>query len=71
MKLEIDLKLLKELRILDLRNNEFSNFPEGIEELINLEYLYLDANNLNSIPDTIYKLPKLKYLGFRGINMIG
>jgi len=71
MKLEIDLKLSKELRILDLRNNEFSNFPEGIEELINLEYLYLDGNNLNSFLDTIYKFPKLKYLGFRGINMIG
>jgi hypothetical protein len=51
------------LRILDLRNGEFSSLPEELGELRNLVYLDLSkCRNLQTIPDTIRNLRKLRCL---------
>ncbi|CAM6064915.1 unnamed protein product, partial [Sphagnum tenellum] len=51
------------LRILDLRNGEFSNLPEEVGELQDLVYLDLsECFHLQTIPDTVQNLRKLKCL---------
>ncbi|CAM6001176.1 unnamed protein product [Sphagnum balticum] len=51
------------LRILDLRNGEFSSLPEELGELKNLVYLDLsECFNLQTIPDTVRNLRNLRCL---------
>ena len=50
------------LQELDLRNNNFSVFPEQILSLINLQEIKFADNQLTEIPSEIVQLTKLKYL---------
>lgn len=45
-----------------LRNNRFTNFPDGITKFSKLEYLDLSNNRLRSIPENIGLLKNLHYL---------
>lgn len=53
---------LKELKYLNLSNNNFFCIPESIGELKNLEFLDLSDNDLTHIPETFRKLTNLKEL---------
>lgn len=48
------------LEVLDLRDNEFTQFPEEILHLASLAALRLDGNCIKAIPHTIAKLSLLK-----------
>lgn len=47
---------------LSLANNKIREFPQGLLNLTNLEFLNLENNKIKSIPDNINKLKNLKYL---------
>ncbi|KAL4231471.1 hypothetical protein ACF0H5_009048 [Mactra antiquata] len=51
---------------LDLSHKKMRQFPSEILEMPQLEYLYLEGNELSSIPDELFdKLPNLKWLDLR------
>jgi Leucine-rich repeat (LRR) protein len=45
---DFDLRNLLQLKILDLKDNQFENLPNGLSKLQNLEILQLTNNHLNS-----------------------
>lgn len=49
-------KMLDNLRVLDLSNNNLKNLPKFIYELKNLKEIYFNGNFLNKIPYEMYKL---------------
>ncbi|KAJ8340121.1 hypothetical protein SKAU_G00347540 [Synaphobranchus kaupii] len=54
---------LSKLRELNLSSNDLSEFPQEIEQLKNLESLYLSQNGIGKIPEGIFsQLGKLKFL---------
>lgn len=58
-------KSLKSLTFLGLSENEFVKVPKAVEEVSNVESLYLDWNNIQSVDNIDYaKLSKLKLLNF-------
>jgi len=60
--LDSSLNSFPKLRILDLRNGEFTSLPEEIGELEDLVYLDLSYCRMQTIPDTVRNLRKLKCL---------
>ncbi len=58
---KINLKKQKKLNILFLQNNEMNKIPDGLENLTNLEYLFLDMNYFHEI-EGLENLINLKYL---------
>ncbi len=50
------------IKSLVLRNNKFTNFPEGLSKFNQLEYLDLSGNRIKSVPESISELSKLHYL---------
>jgi len=50
------------LRALDISYNKFKFFPNSVDNLVNLNELYLMGNRLSTIPDTIGKLVQLVLL---------
>ncbi|XP_035274390.1 malignant fibrous histiocytoma-amplified sequence 1-like [Anguilla anguilla] len=51
------------LKELNLSANDLSEFPQEIEELSNLEILYLSQNNITKIPEGVFsQLEKLQFL---------
>ena len=59
---------LKELEVLGLGGNKFSNVSERITELPNLKYLFLENNKFTKIPEFIWNLTQLEVLGLGGNN---
>ena len=57
---------LKELRKLDVSNNQLVSLPTSIQKLNQLEELYLYDNRLTELPSEIVDLRKLRRLGVRG-----
>ncbi|KAG8536770.1 hypothetical protein GDO81_025710 [Engystomops pustulosus] len=53
---------LTQLERLDLGNNEFSELPEGVEQIQNLKELWIDNNSLQTMSGSIGKLKQLIYL---------
>ncbi|UOG49685.1 leucine-rich repeat domain-containing protein [Leptospira noguchii] len=51
-----------DVRTLDLRDNQLTNFPKEIENLKELRELYLSDNQLTTIPKEIGNLQKLQAL---------
>ena len=49
----------KQLKELDLRNNQLTELPESIKELTNLTGLDLSNNKLTKLPESIKELTKL------------
>ena len=63
---------LRRLRIVDLSNNDFEGFPDGIVVCRNLEELNLSENNLGgNLPDDIDDLARLKQLFLSNAGLIG
>ena len=57
---------LKNLEVLGLGGNKFSNISERITELPNLKYLFLENNEFTKIPEFIWNLTQLEVLGLGG-----
>jgi Leucine-rich repeat (LRR) protein len=57
-----DISNLKELKRLDVSNNDISNIPAWFFTLENLIYLDLSKNKISNLPSDISHLTKLKYL---------
>jgi len=53
---------LRNLRQLDLSNNELTELPRRISKLKKLQYLNLGQNNLTALPDEICNLTNLSHL---------
>ena len=57
---------LKELRLLDISNNELVHLPTSMKKLDYLEKLYLGYNKLTALPTEIGDLTNLKEMYVRG-----
>ncbi|KAJ9557806.1 hypothetical protein OSB04_012420 [Centaurea solstitialis] len=60
------------LLILSLKNNNLSNdsFPMQFSSLTMLKELYLDENPIDSMPDCVKSLSKIKFLSFENCHML-
>ncbi|MCK6261767.1 leucine-rich repeat-containing serine/threonine-protein kinase [Vibrio sp. ZSDE26] len=59
------LQLADTLEILDLSNNQLSDFPSEISQLINLKILFASQNKFTHIPEVLGTCPKLEMIGFK------
>src|SRR5208282_5344010 len=58
---------LKLLRMLDLGHNRLARVPESLGEIEGLaDFLYLHDNRLSSLPASLERLTKLRYLNISG-----
>ena len=64
VKVGYEIKSLKDLKRLDLRNNQLTELT-GLSKLTKLEYLNLRNNQLTELPD-LSNLTTLEYLGLTG-----
>lgn len=58
----LQIQKMKNLKVLILSGNSFTNLPYGIETLTKLEYLDLSGNQIKEFPKKIDKLANLRYL---------
>jgi Leucine-rich repeat (LRR) protein len=68
-KIPIELKELKNLKLIDLTDNAGLAFIGDISQLTSLEYLYLYGCGLIKLPNNIGDLKSLKELGLVGNNL--
>jgi Leucine-rich repeat (LRR) protein len=64
--LQAEVRLLKNLQVLDLSNNNFSGLPAEVGQLANLEILNLANNNLTGLPMELGNLKSIKQIDLRG-----
>jgi len=64
--LQAEVRLLENLKVLDLSNNQFTGVPAEIGQLKNLEILNLSNNKITGLPHEIGNLSRLKLLDLRG-----
>ena len=57
---------LKNLKKLELNNNELTTLPACLDALPSLEILFLSENKFETIPECIGRMSKLRMLSFRG-----
>ena len=60
---------LKKLKILSLKYNKIKLLPRSIENLSNLEELYLEGNPLTALPENIGRLKKIKHLKIKSLSI--
>ena len=60
---------LEKLKDLYISINMFKEFPNDVCYIQNLEFLYVNYNELSSIPDDLRNMPKLKGLYLKGNNI--
>ncbi|EMM76696.1 leucine rich repeat protein [Leptospira santarosai str. 2000030832] len=60
----------KDVRILDLSENQLTTLPKEIGKLQKLQELYLSGNQLTTLPREIGKLQTLQELGLSGNRLI-
>lgn len=65
----LHLEEVRQLKTLMLENNNIKAIPEGIIQLINLEYLALSNNNISLIPVCIGIMPNLKKFSIEDNNI--
>lgn len=58
---------MKNLKYLNVNQNELVSLPYSFGELENLEYADMWSNNLEYFPETMKSLKKLKWLDLRNI----
>ncbi|MCP3924362.1 MAG: hypothetical protein GY714_17440 [Desulfobacterales bacterium] len=66
---EYPIEKLKNLRALDICQNELCDIPDNILGLKKLEWLDLARNNLNYIPEELKRMKSLRYLNLAGNNI--
>ncbi len=66
--LQAEVRLMQNLRVLDLSNNQFTGVPAEVGHLENLEVLDLSNNYLTGLPYELGRLSNLKLLDLRGNN---
>lgn len=64
--LQAEVRMLKNLKVLDLSNNKFTGVPAEIGQLKNLEVLDLSNNNITGLPSELANLSNLKLLNLQG-----
>ena len=52
-----------------LTGNKINSFPDSLQSLLSLDYLFLERNNITYLPDSIGKLCKLKVLNLSNNNI--
>ena len=65
--LQAEIRLMKNLRVLDLSDNKFTGVPAEVGQLSELEILDLSNNPITGLPYEIGNLKNLKILDLRGI----
>jgi len=66
--LPAEVRLLKNLRVLDLSDNQFTGVPAEVGQLTHLEVLDLSNNPITGLPYEIGNLSNLHTLDLRGTN---
>lgn len=66
--LKAEIRLLSELRVLDISGNNFTGLPAEIGQLTKLETLNLAHNPLTGLPHELANLQNLQTLDLRGTN---
>ncbi len=66
--LPAEVRLLQNLKVLNLSNNQFTGVPAEIGQLKNLEVLDLSNNKITGLPNELGNLSKLKILNLKGNN---
>ncbi len=64
--LQAEVRMLKNLKVLDLSNNKFTGVPAEIGQLKNLEVLDLSNNSITGLPNELANLSNLKLLNLQG-----
>jgi uncharacterized protein YjbI with pentapeptide repeats len=64
--LQAEIRLMKNLRVLDLSDNNFTGVPAEVGQLSELEILDLSNNPITGLPYEIGNLKNLKILDLRG-----
>ncbi|MCB9805928.1 leucine-rich repeat domain-containing protein [Candidatus Nomurabacteria bacterium] len=66
--LQAEIRLIKNLRVLDLSDNNFTGVPAEVGQLSQLEILDLSNNPITGLPYEIGNLTNLRVLDLRGTN---
>lgn len=66
--LKAEVRMLSNLRELDLSNNNFTGLPAEVGQLSKLEALNLSNNPFTGLPHELGNLPNLRVLDLRGTN---
>ncbi len=64
--LQAEVRLLENLRVLDLSNNNFTGVPAEVAQLENLEVLNLANNRLTGLPMELGNLKNIQRIDLRG-----
>ncbi len=64
--LPAEIRLLQNLKVLNLSNNQFTGVPAEIGQLKNLEVLDLSNNKITGLPNELGNLSNLKILNLKG-----
>ncbi|MBY0309685.1 leucine-rich repeat domain-containing protein [Patescibacteria group bacterium] len=64
--LPAEVRLLQNLKVLNVSNNKFTGVPAEIGQLRNLEVLDLSNNEITGLPNELGNLSKLKVLNLQG-----
>ncbi|MGF1694497.1 leucine-rich repeat-containing serine/threonine-protein kinase [Vibrio lamellibrachiae] len=59
------LQLADTLEILDLSNNQLSELPSELSQLVNLKILFASQNQFTHLPEVLGECPKLEMIGFK------
>jgi Leucine-rich repeat (LRR) protein len=66
--LPAEVRLLQNLKVLDLSQNDFTGVPAEIGQLVNLEVLNLSGNPISGLPAELGNLKNLKSLDLSNTN---
>lgn len=62
LKVSGDLKVLKNIKTLNIEHNQFKTLPKNLANLSSLTHLYADDNELTELPDFICEMTSLEYI---------
>lgn len=62
--------LADSLEILDLSNNQLTDLPDELENLVNMRILFLSNNDFEQIPAVLARCPKLEMISFKSNRLV-